>query len=102
MADCATGGASNARHACRGHLQQGGQGDLHQRRVHAAAVEQVATVHHQVDLAAQGGLEGAPEVGQEVRAAPASLHQRMQRQVEAEVRVGHEQDAQGAPHEFGA
>ena len=53
-------------------------------------------MHHQIDFAPSRRLERAVEVGEEIWAAAAPLDPRAQRQIEAEVGVGHEQDAEVA------
>ncbi len=43
---------------------------------HLAAIQQIAAVDHDVDLATQRRFEGAPRIGEEIRAAPALLNPR--------------------------
>ena len=54
-------------------------------------------MNHQIDLAAESGLEREPGVGEEIRAAPAAVHPRPRGQVEAEMRIP-EQDNTSGPH----
>ena len=61
-------------------------------RMHPCAVEDVPTVHDQVHVPGEGGRERQTVVGQEVAAAPPPTDPGRQRQVEAEVRVGQEED----------
>ena len=84
------------RHAAIGDRQQ----RLQRRRRQAArdptAEQEVAAVHNEVDVAATRGREGEVEVGEEVGAAPRARDPRPLGQVEAEVGVRNEQDAQHA------
>jgi len=61
-------------------------------RMHPGAVEDVPTVHDQVHVPGQGGREREVVVGHEVVAAPTPTDSGRQREVEAEVGVGQEED----------
>jgi hypothetical protein len=63
----------------------------------AASVQEVAPVHHDIDIAAAGRREGPVEVLKEVVGAPTANDARTLGQVEAEMRVGHEQHAHATP-----
>ena len=67
---------------------------LGEPRGDAAPVEEVAAVDEDVRFAPRRGLERPLEALEEVVAAPRALHARPRRKVEAEVRVGEEEDAQ--------
>src|SRR5690606_2999901 len=64
--------------------------------VDVGIVEHVAAMYDDVHFALQRGLQGGLVVRQEVMAAPAPRAARAAGQVEAEMRVGEEQDADGA------
>ena len=57
-----------------GHLHQGLEGTVDQLPPHLATEQQVAAMHHEVDLAATGGCQRPLEAGEEVRAAAAAFH----------------------------
>ena len=50
---------------------------------------------HQIDLTSTGGAEGLAGVGEEVRAAPSAFDPRTKGEVESEVGVGEQQNADG-------
>jgi hypothetical protein len=85
------------RHAGRREALQWRECRFGQPGRHAAPIQQVAPVHHRVDIAGARGLEGPLEVPEEVIAAPAAGDARARRHVEAEMRVGHEQHAHVTP-----
>lgn len=62
------------------------------------SVEDVAAVNHDVDLAAHRGLEGGVIIRQKVVAPTVPTHSWTDRQVESDVRIGEEQDANVASH----
>jgi hypothetical protein len=55
-------------------------------------IEDVTRMHHDVDLARERRLERGGVVGQEVVTAPPSVDTRPNGQIEAEVRIGEEED----------
>jgi hypothetical protein len=55
---------------------------------HATPVEEVATVHDEVDLLVEGRVEDAFEVRKEVVTSAAALNARPLGQIETEMRVG--------------
>ena len=89
-------GDHHHRHPPVGHRHQWLEGPLHQLRPHPAAEQHVAAVDHEVGLAGQRRRQGALEVGEKIRAPAPPHHPRPHRQVEAEVGVGEEQDAEQA------
>jgi hypothetical protein len=89
-------GDEDDRHAAVGHREQGLERPDDQAGLDPAAEQQVAAVHHQVDLAAPGRGERAVEVGEEIASAMRTVRTRPRRQVEPEVGVGDEEDADHA------
>jgi hypothetical protein len=75
-----------------GELLQGLQGHGHELGGNAASIQEIAAVEDAVDLAAASGIEGALEVGEEVRASSSPLDAGAERHVEPEVGVGEEED----------
>jgi hypothetical protein len=75
------------------HALEGGQRGLGEPGGDAAAVMQIAAVEHHVHLPGQRRLKGALEVAKEVLSPAAPRHPRPGGQVEAQVRVGHEEDS---------
>ena len=65
---------------------------------HAGPVEYVSPVHHQVDVTVECALQRSVVVGEEIVTPPPALDSRAHRQVEAEVRIGEEEDADGVRH----
>jgi len=70
-----------------------GLGD--QRRVGPRAVEDISAVDDDVHPTEQGRLEGAVVVGEEVIPPPTPVHARREGEVEPQVGVCHEEDADG-------
>jgi hypothetical protein len=65
---------------------------------HTWPVEDVAAVHHEVDFARERGRERGLIVREEIVAAAPPIDARARRQVEAEVRIGEQQDAEVGRH----
>jgi hypothetical protein len=83
------GGAavSNAEQGLQRHLDKG--------RRDACAEKEVATVDDEVDLAAEGRLEGAVEVGEKVGTPAAALDAGAEGEIKAEMGIGEEQETDG-------
>ena len=62
-------------------------------RRHLAAKEQIATVHHQIDLSFERRLESPAKVGEKIGAPPSPGDPRLSRQVETNVGVGNEKNS---------
>ena len=75
-------------------LQQGLQGQLHQARVRISTVEQITTMNDQVHLAAAGRLQCQAVVAHKIVATAAALDPWAPGQVEPDMGVGQEQDAE--------
>jgi hypothetical protein len=65
---------------------------------HIWPIEDVATVHHDVDLAIECRTERRLVISEEVVATTPTTYARTQRQVETKVRIGEEQDAKLVSH----
>jgi hypothetical protein len=83
------------RHARLGKRHERPERLVRERRWHLGPVEQVSPVHHHVHLARPRRRQGPLVVGQEVVASPAPPHPGLRRQIEAEMRVGQEEDPDG-------
>lgn len=76
------------RNTVRRDLDQRLEGAVDQLAPDSAAKQEIASVDHQIDLAAARRFQGAVEVGEKIRAAPAALDTGPLRKIEAEVGVG--------------
>jgi len=75
-------------------LESQGRGKL-------GAVEEVPTMHHQIHLPFAGSFQRLPVVGQEVVAPAAALHPGVRGEIEAQMGIGHEEEAEGLPGNLG-
>jgi hypothetical protein len=86
-------GHEENRHSRLGYLQDRLECLEDQGRVYSGVVEEVPAVNHQVHLTGFGSFEGPAVIGKEVGAPPPPLHARSGGEVEAEVGVGQEKEA---------
>jgi hypothetical protein len=82
----------------RSELEQRSHGGGEGRPVRSRMVEHVSRVNHQVDLAIRRRSEHATVAGNDIIAPPAACAPRPGRQVDADVRIGHVQDAELSSH----
>ena len=80
--------------AAFGHAPERLERLIRERGHHGRTVEHVAAVHDDVDLSVERRLKRRGVVGEKVVAAAAPLHARTHREVEPEMGVGDEQDAE--------
>ena len=81
------------RYASLRHFNEWPEGFLYQGGRHAAAVQQVTAVHYQVYFPFQGRLEGGAKIGEEILSSPSAFDTRAHGQVESQVSVGQQQQA---------
>ena len=77
-----------------GHLEQRFEAETDELGRDLGSEEEIAAVDDEVDLATHGGGQGGAGIGEEVGAAAAAFDAGPQREVEAEVGVGQEEDAE--------
>jgi hypothetical protein len=78
------------RHPQISDLQKRFERQLHQSRRNPAAVEEIAAVHHEIDLAPSRRIEGSTGVGEEIGTLASTVDSRPKWEVETQMGVGEE------------
>lgn len=78
-----------------GRFEEGFECHSEEFRWDLRSIEQIAAMDHQIDLFSNGGAEGLSSVGEEIGTATSTFDPRAKREVEPEMGVGEEENAEG-------